>query len=180
MSFRTLCVSRLSGELALSEDPVAQFTDTLIEIANQTIPKFHISKNKLPKVPLFNDVCKQAIKERKKAQWKLFRNPTAENALAFKQLKAKARHIIKTQKKTSWQSFCSSLTSKTKPKIVWKAIRKIKGKKIYLFFRSLRSQWKTYHRQETNCKSVSLHNTPRHNTIRQNFKPLKSKQRKNL
>ena len=32
MSFRTLCESRLSDELALSEDPVAQFTDTLIEI----------------------------------------------------------------------------------------------------------------------------------------------------
>ena len=28
------CVSRLSDELALSEDPVAQFTDTLTEIAN--------------------------------------------------------------------------------------------------------------------------------------------------
>ena len=78
---------------------------------------------------MFNDVCKQAIKDRKKAQRKLFRNPTAENVLAFKQLKAKARHIIKTQKKTSWQSCCSSLTSKTKPKTVWKAIRKIKGKK---------------------------------------------------
>ena len=101
MSFRTLCMSRLSDELALSEDPVAQFTDTLIEIANQTIPKSHISKNKLPKVPWFNDVCKQAIKERKKAQLKLFRNPTAENVLAFKQLKVKARHIIKTQKKIS-------------------------------------------------------------------------------
>ena len=34
-----VCVSRLSDELALSEDPVAQFTDTLMEIANQTIPK---------------------------------------------------------------------------------------------------------------------------------------------
>ena len=107
MSFRSLCVSRLSDKLALSEDPVAQLTDTLIEIVNQTIPKFHISKNKLPKVPLFNDVCKQAIKERKKAQRKLFRNPSAENVLAFEQLKAKTRHIIKTQKKTSWQSFCS-------------------------------------------------------------------------
>ena len=58
MSYRTLCVSRLSDELALSEDPVAQFTDTSIDIANQTIPKSHISKNKLPKVPWFNDVCK--------------------------------------------------------------------------------------------------------------------------
>ena len=126
MSFHTLCVSRLSDELAPSEDPVTQFTDTLIEIANQTIPKSYISTNKLPKLPWFNDVCKQAIKE---AQRKRFRNTTAENVLAFKQLKAKARHIIKTQKKTSWQSFCSSLTSETKPKTVWKAFRKIKGKK---------------------------------------------------
>ena len=97
MSFRTLCMSRLSDELTLSEDPVAKFTDILIEIAIQTIPKSHISKNKLPKVPWFNDVCKQAIKERKKAQRKLFRNPSAENVFAFKQLKAKAKHMIKTQ-----------------------------------------------------------------------------------
>ena len=96
MSFRTLSVSRLFDELALSEDPVAQFTDTLIEIANQTIPKSHISKNKLPKVPWFNDVYKQAIKERKNAQRKLFRNPSAENVFVFKQLKAIARHIIQT------------------------------------------------------------------------------------
>ena len=122
-------MSRLSDELALSEDPVAQFTDTLIEIAYQTIPKSHISKKKLPKVSWFNDVCKQAVKERKKAERKLFRNPSTENVLAFKQLKAKARHIIKTQKKTSWQSFCSALTSKSKPKTVWKAVRKTKGKK---------------------------------------------------
>ena len=57
-----------------------------------------------------------------------FHNPTAENVLAFKQLKAKARYVIKNQKKTSWQNFCSSLTSKTKPKTVWNAIRKMKGK----------------------------------------------------
>ena len=119
MSFRTLCMSQLSDELTLTEDPVAQFTDTLIEIANQTIiPKSHISKNKLPKIPWFNDVCKQAVKERKKAQRKLFWNPSAENILAFKQLKAKARRMMKTQRKTSWQSFCSSLTSKTKLKTV--------------------------------------------------------------
>ena len=68
------------------------------------------------------------------------------------------RHTFKTQTKTSWQSFCSSPTSKTKPKTVWKAIRKIKGKKKSTSFsHSLKSQWKTYHRQEANCKSISLH-----------------------
>ena len=46
-------------------------------------------------MPWFNDACKQAIKERKKAQRKLFHNSTAENVLAFKQLKANAKYIIK-------------------------------------------------------------------------------------
>ena len=55
-----------------------------------------------------------------KAQQKLFRNPSAEKVLAFQQLKAKRKHHGKV---------CSSLTSKTKPKTVRKAIRKIKGKK---------------------------------------------------
>ena len=50
MSFRTVCVSWLSDKLALSEDPVAQFTDTLVEIANKAIPKSRISENKFPKV----------------------------------------------------------------------------------------------------------------------------------
>ena len=123
-----------------------------LRLQTKLFQKSHISENKLPKVPWFNDDCKQAIKKRKKAQRKLFRNPTAENVLAFKQLKAKARHIIKTQKKTSWQSFCSSLLNL---KLSGKQSEKSKGKN-YLFFRSLKSQWKTYPRQETNCKSVSL------------------------
>ena len=94
-----VCLGCLMSWPCLRIHAVAQFADTLINIAKQTISKSHISKNKLPKVPWFNDVYKQAIKERKKAQRKLFRNPSAENVLAFEQLKVKARHIIKTQKK---------------------------------------------------------------------------------
>ena len=155
---------------------VAQFTDTLINIANQIIPKSHISKNKLPKVPWFNDVCKQAVKERKKAQRKLFRNPSAENILAFKQLEAKARHIIKTQKKTSWQSFCSSLTSKPKCKTVWKAIRKIKGKTSTssLGHQKVNGKFITEKKQIARFTiSLAFLTSPRHNTILPNFKPLK-------
>ena len=65
-------MSQLSDELALSEDPVAQFTDTLIEIVNQTIPKSHISKNKLPKVPWFNEVCNKLLKSVKKLNGNFF------------------------------------------------------------------------------------------------------------
>ena len=59
-------MSRLSDELALSEDPVAQFTETLIEIANQTIPKSHISKNKLRKVLWFTMFVNKLLKNVRK------------------------------------------------------------------------------------------------------------------
>ena len=58
-----------------ADDPAGQFTDLLIQAADKAIPKTRFSK-KLPKVLWFNDSCKKAIKERKKAQRKFFSNPT--------------------------------------------------------------------------------------------------------
>ena len=66
-----------------AEDPAGQFTDLLIKAANKTIPKTRFSK-KLRKVPRFNDSCKKAIKERKKAQRKVYSNPTLSNVQNFK------------------------------------------------------------------------------------------------
>ena len=66
-----------------AEDPAGQFTGLLIKAANKTIPKTRFSK-KLPIVPWFNDSCKRAIPERKKAQRKFFSNPTLSNVQNFK------------------------------------------------------------------------------------------------
>ena len=66
-----------------AEDPAGQFTDLLIQAADKAIPKTRFSK-KLTKVPWFNDSCKKAIKERKKAQRKIFSNPTLSNVQNFK------------------------------------------------------------------------------------------------
>ena len=46
----------------------------------------------------------------------------------FKILRAKARHVVKQQKRNSWRHFCNKLNSKSQIQKVWKAIRKIKGK----------------------------------------------------
>ena len=105
-----------------AEDPAGQFADLLIKAANKAIPKTHFSKKK-KKVPWFNDSCKRAIKERKKAQRKFCSNPTLSNVHIFKLLRAKARHVVKQQKGTSWRHFCNKLNSKTHTQKVWKAIR---------------------------------------------------------
>ena len=49
--------------------------------------------------------------------------------LAFRQARAQCRYIMKNAKRASWQDFCSSLNYKAKASTVWRAIRRIKGKK---------------------------------------------------
>ena len=95
LSFQVQCTSELKEEAVMSAgDSAGQFTDLLIKAANKAIPKTRFSK-KLPIVPWFNDSCKRAIKERKKAQRKFFSNPTLSNVQNFKLLRAKARHVVK-------------------------------------------------------------------------------------
>ena len=92
------------------------------------IPKILFSKQ-LPKVPWFNDSCKRAIKERKKAQRKFFSNPTLSNVQNFKLLRAnRLVALSNNNKRNSWRHFCNKINSKTQTEKVWKVIRKIKGK----------------------------------------------------
>ena len=113
LSFQAQCTSELTDEVVMSaRDPAGQFTDLLIQAANKAIPKTRFSKN-LPKVTWFNDSCKRAIKERKKAQQKFFSDPTLSNVENFNFLRAKAHHVVKQQKRNLWRHFCNNLNCKT-------------------------------------------------------------------
>ena len=82
----------------------------------------------LPRVPWFNEECKQAILDRKRAQRKYFKHPTLFNFINFKKAKAKSKFTIKQSKASSWRPYVSTINSHTSSKSVWKKIRKIKGK----------------------------------------------------
>jgi len=124
------CLSRLKEEdiFCSVDEPTSVFTKLLLEIAKECIPKRPFSLGKV-KVPWFNSECREALKLRKKAKRHFFRYPVWKNHLAYKQSKAKVRCVIKEARKESWKRFCSNLNSKTKSGTVWKAIKKIKGKK---------------------------------------------------
>ena len=70
LTFKALCSLQLNKDTFESEDPVVDFSTTLLEIADKTIPKSSISSK--PRKPWFDSECKQVIKHRKKAE-KLFR-----------------------------------------------------------------------------------------------------------
>ena len=78
LTFKALCSLQLNKDTFESEDdPVVDFSTTLLEIADKTIPKSSISSK--PRKPWFDSECKQVIKERKKAEKSFRRSPCHSN-----------------------------------------------------------------------------------------------------
>ena len=75
---------------------IDHFTETLIEIASETIPK--TSPTNKRSTPWFNDECRVVIQQRNAALRKFNKEPSTSNLNTFKLLRAKARKIIKQKK----------------------------------------------------------------------------------
>ena len=123
-SFQNLCLERLNPDLNLS---IEDFTKILIEIADKTIPKSSTHPKRITN-PWFNEKCRVAIRERRKAQDKMVKHPMPHNIIEFKMKRAIARRTIRETKRESWRQFVSKLSSNTSLSKIWALVRKMKGK----------------------------------------------------
>ena len=126
--FEQLCTEELRTEVFQRIlDPVLKFNETLISIADRTIPKTSANP-KQPSKPWFDDDCEEARDNRKKAERHFNKHPTSDNLNSFRIFRAKARRTFKQRRRLSWQNFVSKLDSHTPMNKVWNFIQKIKGK----------------------------------------------------
>ena len=102
---------------------------SIIEAANVSIPQTKLSTKSSPKC-WWNLECQEIIQQRKKAHKKYKLNPILNNFIELKRLQAKAKYIIKTAKRESWNKFCSSINPNTSPKDIWNKIKRISGSVI--------------------------------------------------
>ena len=126
-SFRALCNQSFTAEETADPDAIGHFTSTILSIADKAVPKTSTSPKCITN-PWYDDDCKKAIKERKKALRKFNRYPTAENLNTFKILRARARKILKEKQRTCWRHYVSSINAHTPITKIWGMIKKIKGK----------------------------------------------------
>ena len=125
--FATLCLENLTPKVLINtSDPIQSFSDALINIADNTIPKTSTAPR--VHVPWFNNDCRQARRQRKRAEKCFSIHPTTQNLSSVKISRAKARRTFKQSKRSSWRSFVSNINSRTPMSKVWNMIRKIKGK----------------------------------------------------
>ncbi|RUA04271.1 MAG: hypothetical protein DSY43_06760, partial [Gammaproteobacteria bacterium] len=102
-----------------------QLTDTIIKLANSTIPKTK-PQNK-PSVPWWNKDIQIKRKKRKTLLNKARRNPHL--LPAYRAARNEVTSAIKQAKTKSWRTFTSTLNSRSTSKHIWNQIGKIQGKK---------------------------------------------------
>ena len=124
-TFNTLCQEQLADPIFENDiNPMKTFTDTLISIADSTVPKTLAVPSK-PHLPWNDQECKEAVKTRKKAERKFNRQPTLENVSNVRIFRAKARRTINQNRKNCWKDYVSKLNSRTPLSKVWNMVKKI-------------------------------------------------------
>ena len=125
-TFKALSALHLNKNSFESENPIPDFSNILLQIAEKTLPKSSTSSK--PRKPWFDEESKQAIKSRKKAEKSFRRTLTQSNLSSFRIYRAKVRRTIKRKKRASWKQFVSSINHRTPMNKVWNMIKRIKGR----------------------------------------------------
>lgn len=113
-------------------------TEQIISAAKSSIPRTS-SRLKRIGVPWWSIEIRDAIKDRKNALALFNHQPITSNLVRFKQLKAKARQLIRKAKRESWQKFTSTINCQTSPREVWNSVRRISGRTVPSNIKSLKS-----------------------------------------
>jgi len=108
---------------------IERFTEGIYQAAEQSIPQSSGNPKKVHR-PWFTAECQDAIVARSKALKDFQRHPTQENHIHYKIRRAKARRVIRANKKRTWREYVSKMTSQSSAKKTWEMVRKISGKSI--------------------------------------------------
>ena len=126
--FQSLCEENIKlDKFYDDDDPIATFTNILQDVTEQSIPKTTTVPKHIKK-PWFNDEVKEAIRDRKKILREFNSQPIQQNLNRVKIFRAKARRVIRKNKRMTWSEYVSKLNDRTSVKTTWDMIRKIKGK----------------------------------------------------
>ena len=118
------------------EENIKNITSNILSAAKSSIP-FSSGKPKRVPVPWWSAEVAEAIKNRKRALRIFTQYPTQVNLANFRKLRAKARKVIRSSMKISWENFVSSIDVNTSSKTVWNKIKSISGKHTYSSITSL-------------------------------------------
>ena len=114
-------------EFQTVQEMAAHFEGLVIDAASKAIPKTKgLGKRRSP--PWWSGKCWIAVKKRKRAFQRYRRVSTPRNFSCFSRARAESKRVIKACKKESWQTFISSINSKSNAAEVSRKINMLNNK----------------------------------------------------
>jgi len=109
------------------DEHVDGITEVIMNAACAAIPVKRSSRRRIP-VPWWNEDCENALRERQLAERALKRNHNLTCKIRYNRARARCKYIFKQSRKSSWESYVSSINENTSQTEIWKKVKKISGK----------------------------------------------------
>ncbi|KAI2646629.1 RNA-directed DNA polymerase from mobile element jockey [Labeo rohita] len=122
----TKCMELLNKNITNVEEMNDEIVNSIIQIAEETIPKSRGNKRK-KSVPWWDESCRKAVKSRNKAFGQLKAHHTIETLINYKRVQAIVRKMIRSAKRTHWREFCNKIGNETQLSDIWRVIRRMSG-----------------------------------------------------
>ena len=129
LKFSSYCDKTLSSVSISLEYSYCLSETTVREAAQEAIPQSKGS-DKIS-VPWWNKQCDIAVKNKKHSYNRMKRTRLQCDIIIFKRCRAKARRVILEAKTSSWQQYCTSLTSNSNISHDWKVIKSFSGNRSH-------------------------------------------------
>ncbi|XP_072392358.1 uncharacterized protein [Diabrotica undecimpunctata] len=105
-----------------ADEDLNMLINCVITFAEKCIGKYHFDPSK-KYVPWWNESCKLAVKDCKKALNRYRKTRNQANLINLRKLRAKYKRIVKESKKNLWNKYISSITSDTTSSQIWTKIK---------------------------------------------------------
>ena len=105
------------------DEAAGYFIDRIQVAAKASIPK--TKRMAKPPIPWWNKECENAVRARKSAYRRYKRTKDQTDKLVYKRRTAKARYILKEDRRSSWRKYVSSLNASSTSTQIWKRVGKI-------------------------------------------------------
>ena len=110
------------------DEQVTALNNTIIKAASQSIPMTKPSCSSTPNTPWWNEACKTAKRDKRRASRKFYRTRLQVDWIEYQRCKAILRRLIRQSRRSTWKTFVSSINSDTSTNEMWNKVKKIAGK----------------------------------------------------
>nr|CAH7721985.1 unnamed protein product [Callosobruchus chinensis] len=113
-----------------NDEMLEMFKTAISEAADASMPQKKPFKPKVPNQIWWDDECRKTIAKRKETLNNYKRLSNMENYIAYKNIEAATKVLLKRKQRESWRAYINKLNKSTPPREIWKIVKSLNNKTV--------------------------------------------------